>query len=135
MAVMQVQPQTLDISLYQGDTVPIKIIVRDTAGAVVPLTGYSAKSTIYNNNNVAVANGFICSTPNANGEVFIYLADGTSDLILTGYKYDVEIWKAVPIQELGGALRNAVVTILAGTFTVTSDVTESGGTGGRGQIS
>lgn len=134
MADIQIQPQTLNISLYQGDTVPIKILVRDTTGSVVDLTGYSAKSTIYNASNVAVANGFICSTPNSSGKVFIYLPDGTSDLIQTGYKYDVEIWKSVPITELGGSLRNAVVTLITGTFTTTTDVTEVTG-GGRGQIS
>lgn len=130
---INIQPETVDISLYQGDTVPIKIVAKDTNGAVVDLTGYSAKSTIYNNNNIAVANGFICSTPNSAGEVFIYLPDGTSDLIQTGYKYDVEIWKSVSIPELG-ASKNSVVTLISGTFTVKSDITEVSG-GGRGQIS
>jgi hypothetical protein len=130
---INIQPETVDISLYQGDTVPIKIVAKDTNGAVVDLTGYSAKSTIYNNNNLPIANGFICSTPNSSGEVFIYLPDGTSDLIQTGYKYDVEIWKSESITQLGIS-RNVVVTLITGTFTVKSDVTEVSG-GGRGQIS
>lgn len=134
MAKLEVTPQKLDITLYQGDTVPIKIIVKDTAGTVINLTGYSSKSTIFNNDGAAVANGFICSTPNSSGEVFIFLPDGTSNQIQTGFRYDVEIWKNLAISELGGATKPSVSTILEGTFNVIDDVTEVVG-GGRGAIS
>jgi hypothetical protein len=129
-----VRPQNLDIDPYQGDTVPMKIVVKDENGVVVDLTGYSAKSTIFNTSNVAVANGFLCSVPNSSGEVFVYLPDGTSDLIQTGYRYDIEIWKSVSITELSGATKPVVATILEGRFTVVNDVTEVVG-GGRGVIS
>jgi hypothetical protein len=134
MTDINVMPQTVNISLYQGDTVPILITVKDEAGATVNLTGYSAKSTIYNTNNIAVANGFTCSTPNSAGEVFIFLPDGTSNLIQTGYRYDVEIWNSIPIAELGGVSRASVTTIISGTFTVQADITEVT-TSGRGQLS
>ena len=134
MAAISSTPDVLDITLYRGDTVSLKVSVKDGAAAAVNLTGWSAKATIYNLVGVAVNTGFTVGTPNSSGDIFLFLPDGTSEALLTGFTYDLEIWRDTAVTDLPGSPTKAqVITVLKGTFTVTNDITDGTG-GGRGAI-
>lgn len=128
MTTITAGPATLDFDIYRGDTLSVVVTVTDSNSAAVNLTGWSAKATIYNVSGTAIGNGWTLGTPASDGTIFMFLPDGTSELLATGFTYDLEVWKNMTIPELSST-RTVVVTVVRGGFTVRADISDGTGTG------
>lgn len=110
-------PGTYNINYYEGDTYEFKIYPKDSTGATFDLTGYSVKFFI------ATATGpsgtqFEClATIGPDSVVSCTIPPGVGRTLVAGtpYFYDVEVTKA------GSPTK--VYTLLAGSISVTADVT------------
>jgi hypothetical protein len=89
----------------------------------INLTGYNVRSKIVDSAGAPVGAWLTSISTPASGIVFMFLPDGVSDLLTSGCKYDVEIWKNLSIPELS-VTKPVVSTVLAGTFTITNDITD-----------
>jgi hypothetical protein len=134
MATITSTPDILDIVIYKGDTLSVTITVKDAAGTAINLTGWSVKATIFNLAGSPVNDGWVCGTPTSGGQITMFLTDGESEALATGFTYDLEIWRDTTIAGVDGTVRSNVITLVAGKFTVTPDITDGAG-GARGGLS
>lgn len=108
------------IQVYRGDSWPITITVKDTAGAVVNITGFQFKLTVDKKENPTVSPsttkvfdvaGVI--TNGAAGQV-TFIPTGVNQATAGNFYYDVQMTNT-----LGN-----VKTIVKGTYTIIQDITK-----------
>ena len=113
-------PATQDFTFYSGDTDTIELVVKDSNGVVVDLTGGSARMQVKVKSNDSTALLTKTATiDGVNGKITFALSDtDTSGLNSDNfgtkiYVYDVEL--TYPAGD--------IKTLIAGKFSVSADVT------------
>lgn len=107
-------PTNLDLKLYQGDSFDISFKLRASSGEGIDLTGWTGLVQFRDiTNNIAATPTVMVNYEGELGVVRVFLED-TSNLPVGAYSYD--------LQMTDPSLRKR--TYLAGTVTVTSDVSQ-----------
>jgi transcriptional regulator of nitric oxide reductase len=106
---------TRNISIYRGDTYVHEIRIRDSANAVINISGrtYSAQIKRSSSSSNTVVSFTSTITDAANGVLQISLTTNQTANLRSGiYKYD--------LQEINGS---NVLTLMTGNVTVAGDIT------------
>jgi hypothetical protein len=106
---------TRNISIYRGDTYVHEIRIRDSANAVINISGrvYSAQIRRSSSSSNTVVSFTSTITDASNGVLQISLTTNQTANLRSGmYKYD--------LQEINGS---NVLTLMTGNVTVTGDIT------------
>lgn len=87
-----------DITIDQGSDYSLGLVLRDSLGALMDLTGYSARAHLRpkKDSNVLTAS-FVCTvnSPPTDGQITVTLANAVSSAITAGtYYYDLELHTA-----------------------------------------
>ena len=106
------------LTIYKRDTVNIDITVKDSAGSVVDITGYTFFFTVKAADTDADANALITKdvtshTDAANGETRIALTPTDTNVATGNHYYDIQMKDA----------SGNITTITADRFYVTQDIT------------
>lgn len=106
-----------DITIEQGATWSYRLAVTTSAGAVVPLTGFLARSQVRKKHSSSeVAATVSCTVDAPNGLVYLALSSVQTAAIVAGeYVYDVELYDA--------SATPVVRRLVYGVATVTPEVT------------
>lgn len=109
-------PANYDLIVYQGDALSFTITVKDSIGAAVNLTGYTAKAQLKTSYSDGSPIAFVTTiTTPASGVVSVYLAPATTTALIPGSAYIYDFQLTAP----GGDVR----TYLKGDVTVLPQVT------------
>jgi len=85
-------PANQDLVIYKGDYVRLLITVRDSANALVDLTGATPKAALKTDYNDRDPKFFTCSLTANTGEVLMFMGSSTTSTLLPGsYIYDFQI--------------------------------------------
>jgi hypothetical protein len=108
-------PKSYDLEIYKGDYVEMLMTLKDSTGAVMDLTGYTATARIRSNFSSTDYFGFNVTIPNPElGKVRLYMPTSTSTTLEPG----TYIW-GFQVTNPNGDSR----TYLAGDVTVYDEVT------------
>lgn len=127
---MNIKDNKYNMTMWQGSTFGMGIIVQDTDGNVQNLTGFSARMQI----RPSYRSGTIMETlTSANGEITVSASDGRLDLILSAERtagIDVNLSNGIPPKtvyvydlEIVHNATNTVSKILWGNLSVYGEVT------------
>lgn len=112
-------PNAIDITRVRGDTFPFTFTIKDSAGGVVVITGYTFKLTVDPSdeppnaeNNLFVLNGDIGD--GTKGEVEFTPTAEQADQVPATYYFDVEMTDTA----------SAIRTIVKGEWVVVQDITK-----------
>jgi len=110
---------TTHLSMVRGDNKLYKVTVKDSAGVVVNILGYTASFTVRNNPldttsviSKTTASGITITDP-ANGVMQVALSNTDTEIDVGKYAYDIEVVDTL----------SRHITVLKGNFSVTFDVT------------
>lgn len=85
-------PSNFDLELYKGDYFPFRLLLKDSTGAPLNLTGYTARSQIRDYIDSTVVFEFATSIVPTEGAVDIMLNSTTSSGLAPGsYIWDVQL--------------------------------------------
>lgn len=105
-----------NLTIDQGTTYSTSIVLTDTDGTAIDLTGYTIESQIRKTYTSSTYVAFTTSKDDASGTIFLSLsANQSSNLVAGRYVYDVEITSTT----------NVISRIVEGIITVTPQVTRS----------
>jgi len=111
---------TVNITRWRGDTVPDKVIVTDTDGNAIDITGYSFEFTLSSKKDppdettkLYALTGVI--TDAVNGAVEFRPTAGDADQTPDKYYYDIQVIDVAGYKQ----------TLLIGTYTYKQDVTKT----------
>ena len=118
-------PGKYDLRLYRGDTYRWRFVLWQDANHSVPtdLTGCVAKSEIRDKSGGTIKASMVCTIVLPN-YVDVYLSDEVCSTLNSSGVWDLQITTN------NGAPNGDVFTVLAGTMTLTGDVTDSTRAGG-----
>jgi D-Tyr-tRNAtyr deacylase len=107
-----------NLSIDQGSDFTEELKVRDAAGSIVSLSGYTVKGEIRRHPSSTTKYDFACTiTSQALGLINIHLSSTTSNSMKPGrYQYDVEVKKTST---------GVVTRIVEGQIEVTAGITRS----------
>lgn len=106
-------PTQVNLALYKGDDFTFMVSVRDSAGQPVDLTGATARAQIRASIGATSILGTFVPTVDATaGNIWLHLEDTVSANLPAAGVWDVEIDRD-----------GDIVTLAAGTVSMTSDVT------------
>jgi len=111
--IIDARPATVDLNLYAGDDINLKILVTDDAGVDFDLTGYTAEAQIRATADAPTALDFTC-TVLANA-VNVTMPSATSTTMPIKGVWDVQVISATGV----------VTTLAAGKITVTPEVSRA----------
>jgi len=111
---VELLPQTLDFKVYRGDSLDVMLRLKDAARKPIDLSGFVPLMQLKDTLNSVAATPEITLNYLDTGTLRIYLADTSLLLVNTVYSYDLQLTDST------GQKR----TILAGTVTVTADVSQ-----------
>lgn len=83
-------PQRFDIYIYQGDTFRVYMVVKDSAGALIDLTGCVGLAQIRNQSDQVVGTFTVDVNTPSLGSIAFYIND-TSSLPIGKYSYDFQL--------------------------------------------
>ncbi len=108
-------PANYDITIYKGDYFQLPIVIKDSTGTPMNLTGYTAKSVLKTGYDDPGGVSFTCTITDAvNGAVTLFLSSSVTTTLLAGtYIYDFQLTSSL----------NETRTYLAGDVTVINEVT------------
>jgi len=85
-----------DIAIDQGSDYSLGLILKDSNGSLIDLTGYSARAQLRpKKDSTVLTASFTCtiSSPSSSGEIIMSMPNATSAGITAGtYYYDLEIY-------------------------------------------
>ena len=109
-------PNNYDLVVYEGDALRFTLTIKDSLGAAVNLTGYTAKAQLKTSYSDSSPIDFVVTIPTpANGVVSVYLAPATTAALIPGSSYIYDLQLTAP----GGDVR----TYLKGDVSVLPEVT------------
>lgn len=107
-------PSNYDLVLYRGDYFSTSIVIKDSTGSVVNLTGYTAKCSIKSSFSASSSFDATCTVTALEGLVEIMFPSSVTEDILAGsYVWDFQVTNP------SGNVR----TYIAGDVTVFDEVT------------
>lgn len=107
-------PANYDLSIYKGDAVDFFVLVKNSAGTPVDLTGHTPKASLKSDYSDATQDEFTCTVTGVTGQVRVYMSPAATAALVPGsYIWDFQITPA------SGDTR----TYLAGDVTVYNEVT------------
>jgi hypothetical protein len=107
-------PYNYDLELYKGDYFSTSIVLKDSTGTVLNLTGYTSECSIRQTYNSVVAYAATCTIEEAEGRIDVLFPSSLTETIVAGdYVWDFQVTNP------GGNVR----TYLAGDVTVFDEVT------------
>ena len=111
---------TNELPIYRGDTPTFNLAVIDSAGAALPLTGYTIKFTAKKYDTDTDADAIIgpisgTITDAAAGTAYIKLTTTDTDVAIGTYDYDIQIYNSST---------GAIHTIVKNNIIITNDVTK-----------
>lgn len=107
-------PSNYDLVLYRGDYFSTSVVIKDSTGSVINLTGYTAKCSIKSNFSSVSSFDAVCSITPLSGLVEItFPSSVTGDIAAGNYVWDFEVTNP------SGNVR----TYIAGDVTVYGEVT------------
>ena len=111
-------PKRYDISIYQGDTFKFDLVLKDTNGVALDITGWTGLAQIkkVSDSSAAETPTISVAVGTTDGKITASISNtGTSALQeATEYKYDIQL------TDLAGNVR----TFIGGVITITEDVSE-----------
>lgn len=85
-------PANFDLELYKGDYLPFRLILRDSAGVPIDLTGYTARAQIRDYIDSTVVFEFALTITPTTGTIDVILNSPISSGLLPGsYIWDIQV--------------------------------------------